>query len=228
MLIGLGFGALMGGVNALLVVKIGLNSFVATLGTMTIAEGIGFGVSHTSIVVESDPALSNFITGTFLHIPVGVWLGWALLLAIWFVYQYTPFGRLLLFIGGNRTAANLLGIPVARIRITAYILSGVIFAFGGIVLLGYLGSADPTVGSSYLLPPLSAAFLGTTAIQLGRFNAFGTLIAAYVLGVITTGLELLGASSWVGDIFDGVALLAAILMARLVRGAGASGGALGT
>jgi ribose transport system permease protein len=227
MLAGLAFGALAGLVNAGLVVGVGLNGFVATLGTMTVAEGIGYGVSNSNTVLGVSTGLQNAIQDKNLGIPNGVWLGWLVLLIMWFVYQRTPFGRLLLFIGGNREAARLLGLPVATVRVTAYVLSGIVYALGGMILLGSIGSADPSLSPQYLLPPLAAAFLGTTTIQLGRFNILGTLIGAYVLATITTGLQLLGASSWIGYVFNGAALIAAIVLARLVRGSAAGGGALG-
>jgi ribose transport system permease protein len=225
--VGIIFGAVVGAFNALLIVGFGLNSFVATLGTMTIVEGIGYGASNSQVVIGFGPSLGNFVVSDFLGIPIGIWLGWAMLVIVWLVYQWTPFGRNLLFIGGNREAARLLGFPVARIRATAYIASGVLYGLAGALLVGSIGSADPSVSVQYLLPPLAAAFLGTTTIQLGRFNALGTIVGAYTLAVIQTGLQLLGASSWVGNIFDGLALIVAIGLARLARGSGSGGSGLG-
>jgi ribose transport system permease protein len=226
-LIGIIFGGVVGAFNALLIVGFGLNSFVATLGTMTIVEGLGYGVSSSQVVIGFDPSLGNFVISDFLGIPIGIWLGWAVLVLVWLIYQWTPFGRNLLFIGGNREAARLLGFPVGRIRATAYIASGVLYGLGGALLVGSIGSADPSVSVQYLLPPLAAAFLGTTTIQLGRFNALGTIVGAYTLAVIQTGLQLLGASSWIGNVFDGVALIVAIGLARAARGSASSGSGLG-
>lgn len=226
-LIGVAFGAAVGAVNGLLVVKVGLNSFVATLGTMTVVEGIGYGVSKSTVVTLTDQGLLHATQDRFAGLPLGVWYGWILVALLWFAYEWTPFGRMLLFIGGNREAAHLLGLPVTRVRIIAYVTSGAIFGLGGVLLLGSIGSADPSISVQYLLPPLAAAFLGTTAVQLGRFNAIGGLIGAYVLATISTGLQLLGASSWVGYVFNGGALIVAIALARFARGSAAGGGALG-
>lgn len=211
------FGAIVGLVNALLVVGLGMSSFVATLGMMTVVTGIGFGISHTATITGISPSLLSTIQHRFIGLPVGVWLGWLLAVVLWLLYEWTAFGRVLLFIGGSRDAAVLLGLPVARVRAAAYVVSSIIYALAGVVLVGQLGNADPSISGQYLLPPLAAAFLGTTVIQLGRFNIGGTIIGAYLLAAITTGLQLAGASPWVGSVFNGTALLIALLLARFMR-----------
>lgn len=211
------FGSAVGAVNAFLVVGLQLSSFVATLGTMTIVEGIGYGISNENIITQLNQGYVDFITKKIVSVPFGVWIGWVLALVFWLLYEKTRFGRLLLFVGGSREAARLLGLPTSRIRVISYIGSGIVYALAGIVLVGTVGAADPSVSSQYLLPPLAAAFLGTTVIQLGRFNVVGTIIGAYFLSTISTGLALLGASTWVGDVFNGGALVVAITIARFLR-----------
>jgi ribose transport system permease protein len=103
------------------------------------------------------------------------------------------------------------------VRFAAFVGAALISAFAGVLILGQLGAADPTIGSFYLLTPYAAAFLGTTAIQLGRFNAPGTLIGLYLLVVAITGLELAGMPTWVQEVFNGGALVTAILFARMTR-----------
>jgi ribose transport system permease protein len=211
------FGAVVGLVNALLVVGLGLSSFVATLGVMTVVTGIGFGISHTAVITDISPSLLSTIQHRLVGLPVGVWLGWLLAVVLWLLYEWTAFGRVLLFIGGSRDAAVLLGLPVARVRAAAYVVSSIIYALAGVVLVGQIGAADPSISAQYLLPPLAAAFLGTTVIQLGRFNIGGTIVGAYLLAAISTGLQLAGASPWVGSVFNGAALLIALLLARFTR-----------
>jgi ribose transport system permease protein len=213
----LAFGVAAGAINALLVVGFRLNAFVATLGTMTLITGLGYGVVNSNVISGVSPGLSSAVRTSIGGVPVGVTYGWILAIIVWAVYEFTPFGRYLLFIGGNRNAARLLGLPVARVRVIAYLVSGALFALGGIILTGYLGSADPSIGPQYLLAPLAGAFLGTTVVQIGRFNVIGTVIGLYILVAISTGLELLGASAWVGDVFNGGALVGAVGFARLVQ-----------
>ena len=226
-LIALVFGALVGLLNAILVVKLGLNSFIATLGTMTVVEGLGYGISTSTVITGTSQGFVNLISDEILGIPVAVWLGWLLAAVFWLIYEHTAFGRYLLFIGGNRSASTLLGLPTARVRLLAYVLSGITSSLAGMILLGTLTSADPTISPQYLLPPLAGVFLGTAAIQIGRFNIVGTMVGLYLLVTISTGLEFLGMASWVGEVFNGIALVAAIGLARLTRQSTATESALG-
>jgi ribose transport system permease protein len=212
----LAIGLLAGLVNGFMVVVLKLSSFIATLGTMSVAEGVALSISHSTILTGLPAALTTTMQNGPGGVPLGAIIGWALLIVLWLVFEYTPFGRYLLFIGGNRTAAELLGLPVRRVRITAYALTGVLYASTGIVLAGMLGSVDPTSDATFLLSPLAAAFLGTTVFQLGRFNAWGTAVSIYVLAAISTGLQILGASAWVGDVFEGGALIVAIALSRIL------------
>lgn len=215
-------GLVFGLVNGLLVVGLGLNSFVATLGTMTAIEGLTYGISNSQVIPGIPGGITSISSSSWLSIPLAVWFGWALVVAAWIIYERTRYGRYLLFVGGNRRAANIAGVPTWRVRMVAYVGSGLIYGFCGFILAATLGSADPSIGTQYLLPPLAAAFLGSTTIQVGRFNAIGTLVGAYLLMLIGSGLELAGVASWATDIFDGAALVAAIILAKIL--AGRSGG----
>jgi ribose transport system permease protein len=211
-------GVIVGSINALMVVKLKLNSFIATLGMQTALGGITYGITGSQIVVGLPNSFLDFGRDSIIGIPLNIWYGWILCVVVWVIYEFTVYGRHLLFIGGNQTAARLAGIRVQADRTLAYMISGLIYAFAGLILASVVGSADPSAGLEYLLPPLAGAFLGTTAIQLGRFNVWGTVVGVYLLMVISTGLELLGAASWVADVFDGAALIVAIGFARLAIG----------
>jgi len=210
--VGLGVGL----INGFMVVILKLSSFIATLGTMSVAEGLALAVSRSQILTGLPKALTSTMQDGPGGVPLGAIIGWGLLVILWLIFEYTPFGRYLLFIGGNRKAAELLGLPVRRVRIAAYAMTGLLFAAAGLVLAGMLGSVDPTSDATFLLSPLAAAFLGTTVFQLGRFNAWGTGVAIYVLAIISTGLQILGASAWVGDVFQGGALIIAIALSRVL------------
>jgi ribose transport system permease protein len=220
----LAIGLVAGLVNGCLVVLLKLPALIATLGTLSLCEGAALGITNQQVVSLSPKSplvqvLSNGPGG----IPVGSLIAWGIFLVVWLTFEFTPFGRYLLFVGGNRRAAELLGLPVTYLRMLAYTVSALLYAAAGIVLMGMIGTVDPTSDTSYLLPPLAAVFLGTTVFQVGRFNAWGTILAIYTLAVITTGLELFGLNAWVGDLFNGLALIAAILLARfLTRGSSAA------
>lgn len=214
--IGLALGLVVGVVNGLLVVVVGLDGFIATLATMTAVDGLAYGVSGGTVLSGFPKGLQHFASADIGGIPLSVIYGLAIALIAWYVFQWTPWGRYLLFVGGNRDASRLAGINIGRIRFLAFVICGIVAAFGGVVLASTVGSADPSIGPQYLLPPFAAAFLGTTVINIGRFNAPGTVIGLYLLVIVVTGLELLGAPSWIGDVFDGVALVVAISFARFI------------
>lgn len=214
---GIGFGLLCGAINALLVVFFGLDSFVATLGMMTVIGGLGYGISSSTVITGISSSLTSLVISGPGGLSMGVIYGWILAVVIYLLCQFTLFGRYLFVIGGNIMASLAMGLPVRRVRTIAYVVSGGIFGLAGVLLVGSLGSADPTISTQFLLPPLAGAFLGTTVFQLGTFNVPGTLTGIYLLTVMSTGIQLLGASAWVGTVFDGFALIGAIGFARLAR-----------
>lgn len=211
LLLGLAVGAL----NAVLVVVVGVDSFVTTLGSFTAMAGFCYLVTGSRIVAGVPDFFVNFSRSTVAGIPLVTLYAWALVALLWFVYQRTPLGRYTLFIGGNRVAARLAGLRVSTIRVGAYLVSGLLAAFVGIVFAGYFGAVDPSVGGQYMLQPFAAVYLGATALAVGRFNAVGTLVALYLLTIGITGLQLLGAQTWVTNVFYGLALMIAVTAAKL-------------
>jgi ribose transport system permease protein len=214
-LLGLAFAVLGGVINGFLIVSLGLNSFVTTLAMMIILSGISMAVTDSNVISSVPEPISSFASERFWGLPAAVYYGWALALVVWYVYERTPLGRYLLFTGGNADAARLIGVPVQRIRFGAFVVSAVLAFFAGLVLASTIGAIDPTSASQYLLSPFVAAFLGSTCIHVDRFNSLGTVLAVYLVAVGITGLQLLGASFWVSDVFNGATLIAAIAVAHL-------------
>lgn len=215
--VGLAIGPVVGLINGLLVVQFGIDSIIATLGTLTILTGLATLISDGSLISTFPVGLTDFASHKWLGLPTTVWAGWIIALAIWYVFEFTPCGRYMLFTGGNPGAADLAGLPVTKLRVGAFIVSGTLGAFAGLLFSGALGSVDPTAGAAYLLPPITAAFLGASAIKLGRFNVMGTIVAIYLLAVGITGLQLLGLQSWIADVFNGACLIVAVGFAILFR-----------
>lgn len=215
LLVSLALGLVVGVVNGALIVGVGVDSFVVTLGSFSALAGVAYLITGSSIVAGVPAELVNAVRSGVLGIPLVTWYAWLLAAVLWFVYQLTPLGRYMLFIGGNSDAARLAGIPVDRIRFGAYVVSGLLASLVGIVFLGYFGAVDPGVGAQYMLQPLAAAFLGTTAIVIGRFNSLGTVVALYLLIVGITGLQVLGAQTWVTNLFYGLALVVAVTASKL-------------
>ncbi len=205
-----------GVVNGVLIVTLKLNAFVTTLGMMTLLTGLGYALTNYSVVFGMPGGVLALSRNQILGLPQIVYFGWALLLVMWYLYEFTPYGRHLRFTGENARRARLAGVRIGALRFSAFVAAAAISGLAGVMFAGQTGAVDPTVGPQYLLPPYAAAFLGTTTIQIGRFNAWGTLVALYVLAVGVTGLELFGAPTWVAEVFDGAALIAAIAFARAV------------
>ncbi|MET0447205.1 MAG: ABC transporter permease [Aeromicrobium sp.] len=214
-------GVLIGVVNAVLVVRIGINSFIATLGMSSVLAALSFWISDGTQLVAAVP--SSYVDlgqGTFLGMPNPVWYAIAIGVVLLYVTELTTVGRYLYAIGGNTEAARLVGIRVDRVLFGSLVFSAVLAAFAGIVLSAQLGSSSPDVGPPYLLPAFSAVLLGATQIKTnGRVNVVGTLVAVVLLATGIFGLQLAGAPSFISSLFNGVALIVAVALSlRANRG----------
>jgi ribose transport system permease protein len=207
---------LCGAVNGLLTVYCGLNSFVVTLGTSSVIGGLLYAITDSQSIQPMPASLVEFSTGRFLGLPHLVWYAWIIAAILWVVLELTPYGRYLLFVGGSRLTSELIGIRAQRLAFTSYVAAALLAAFAGVVLAGSLGTVNPTIGAEFLLTPYAAAFLGAAAIQVGRFNVIGTVLAVYLVAVGQTGLILLGSPPWVSNVFEGAILVAAIGFSKLV------------
>lgn len=210
-------GTLIGGINAALVVGLKIDSFIATLGMSTLITGIGLWIAGSTIVSNVPDALVAVAGTKLLGVPLVVYYAFALAFILWYVLTYRPVGRYMYFVGSNAEVARLAGIKSARVKAGAFIASAFIFGIAGVMQAGTVGAADPTAGPSFMLPAFAAAFLGATAVRIGKFNIWGTMIASYLLFTGITGLALLGFTGWVQNVFNGAALLIAVIAARFAR-----------
>jgi len=212
-------GAAVGVVNGAIVVLLDLDPLITTLGSATFVAGIVLWISDSRTIGGiSNDLVNPVVVEEFLGISLEFYYGLALCIALWYVLEYTPLGRRLIFVGRGRPVARLSGLRVARIRFGALVASGAISALAGVLYAGTIGGADPSSGASFLLPAFAAAFLGATSIVPGRFNPWGSLIAVYFLVTGITGLQLVGVKSFVQQLFYGGALVLAVALSRLVRG----------
>lgn len=209
----LGVGLVVGVVNTVLVVQLGVSSFIATLGMGTILAAVEVIVSSNS----QPPPPSSAGWNKFTQLSVGgfqIVVIYLLVLALflWWLLEHTPAGRYLYAIGGNSDAARLSGVRVGRWTGVSLILSAGIAGLAGIF---FVSQAGPSLsfGATLLLPAFAAAFLGSTQLQPGRFNVWGTLIAIYVLATGVQGLQLVSGAQWLNDMFNGVALIVAVALA---------------
>ena len=217
-LVALAAGLMIGVVNGLITVIFGIESLIVTLGMGTVAAGLTLWISNSNTVSGISQNLVNpVVVWRFLGIPVEFYYALGVALVLGYVMEFVPVGRRLLMVGRGREVARLGGMHVNRIRILALVCSGGIGAVGGVLFAGTSGAADPSSATGLLLPAFAAAFLGATAIVPGRFNVPGTLIGVYFLVTGITGLQLLGAQTYVQNLFYGGALIAAVVFSQLAR-----------
>jgi ribose transport system permease protein len=207
-------GLVIGLVNAFIVVRLHVDSFIGTLGMSSILlAGTEWITGGGQIANGVSPSFTAIGQNQLWGLPLPVFYMVALAIVLWWLLEYTPIGRYLYGIGGNPQAARLAGIRVGRVTTGAFLVSGLVAAFSGVVLAAQLGSASPDVGGPYLLPAFSAVFLGATQVFPGRVNVPGTLIAIFLLATGVKGLQLAGAPGYINDLFNGAALIIAVALA---------------
>jgi len=207
-------GAAVGLLNGLLVVRVRIDSFIATLGMSSILLAMIAWISSSQQILGLSNSFQKLGTTEIFGLTLPVYLMLAVALVAWYVLELTPVGRHVYATGGNTEAARLAGVRTSAVVVVALVCCGAIAAFSGVLVSSALGTGDPTIGPAYLLPAFSAAFLGSTQFRGGRFNIWGTVLAVYVLATGVKGLQLAGAPIWIPDLFNGVALLLAVGLAK--------------
>jgi ribose transport system permease protein len=217
-LIVLVIGTLIGAINGAVTVLSGIDPFIVTLGTATVIDGVVLWTSHQNTIAGVSPGLSNLVIGdSFLGLPLVFYFAVILAAVLSLVLNNLPVGRRLLYVGLGKEVARLSGVADRRVRFGALTIAGTVSAVAGVLYVGMSGAADPTSGTTLLLPAYAAVMLGATTIIPGRFNPWGCLVAVYFLGTGITGMQLLGAQSYVQDLFYGTALVLAVVLSQLVR-----------
>jgi ribose transport system permease protein len=211
-LIGIGFGCISG----LLVTKGRLQPFIATLVTMTVFRGL------TMIFMDGKPisnlgdsfALKFMGKGNLFGIPFPVILFILAFLIFIFLLEKTVFGRRVYAAGSNPVSAKLAGVNIDLTKLTVYAISGGMAALSGLILLSRLGSAQPTLGTSYEMDAIASVALGGTSMSGGRGRVWGTFVGVLIIAVLNNGLNILGVSSYYQDVVKGIVILIAVLSDR--------------
>lgn len=212
-------GALIGLINGAITLYFRVHSLIVTLGVGTFLHGVTLWIGNSQTISGVSPGLMEWvIIQRFWGIPIAFYYAILLAVLIWYMLSYTAFGQHLLFTGRGREVGRLTGVAVGRVRLTAFVLSGLMGAIAGILYTGTTGSANPSSGTFLLLPAFAAAFLGATCIKPGRFNPWGSVIAVYFLVTGINGLSVLGFRTFVQDLFYGGALVLAVMVSQLVSG----------
>ena len=206
-----------GALNGWLVVRLGVNTIVVTLGMGTFLLGIGLWITNMTSVFGLPREFSQVALFPIGTIPIGFFYGLVLMLFFAYVLQFTPLGRNMRFVGENREVSRLSGVRVTRIRFGAFTFAGLIAGIGGVIVTAGTGGYDATVSQMYLLPIFAATFLGSAILQPGRFNPLGTLIAIFFLSTGVIGLQMLGAAGWVQNVFYGGVLVIAVTISTVLH-----------
>lgn len=210
-------GVVVGLINGALVEFAQIDSFIATLGTGSILYALTGWITGGARIVPGVHGLpvgfTNLTNSRFLTLPITFYYVVGLVVVLWLCLEHLPVGRYLYVVGANPRAAELVGISRRKIVILAFVGSGVVTAFAGVLLAAQQQIGDPSAGNSYLLPAFVGALLGSTTIKPGRANAVGTLVAVSILAIGLSGLQQKGAAFWVTPLFNGLTLLAAVGMA---------------
>jgi len=211
MIIAVLVGGAIGAFNALIILKLKIDSFIATLGMGSVLSGIGLWITGgTSLTGLSQALVNDVVVRRLFGISYEFYYALVLMMVLWYIFRYTAIGRRLLFVGKNREVARLSGVRVSRIRFGAFTVAGMFGAVAGIVYSGTSGTTNPSAGLVYLLPAYAAAFLGATCIDIGDFNPIGTVSAVFFLVTGVQGLAMLGVGNFVQDIFYGAALILSV------------------
>ncbi|WP_068110975.1 ABC transporter permease [Tropicimonas marinistellae] len=218
-------GAFVGAVNGVLIAFFKVPAFVATLGSLYVARGVALlmtnGLTYNNL--SGDPSLGN--TGfdwlgfnRIAGVPIGVIVLAVIAVATGLMLTRSAFGRWLYSSGGNEHAAELSGVPVKRVKIIVYMLSGACAAIAGLVLSSQLTSAGPTAGFTYELTAIAAVVVGGASLMGGRGTVRGTMLGAFVIGFLSDGLVIIGVSSYWQTVFTGAVIVLAVMLNSIQYG----------
>lgn len=205
----LAVGAGLGFINGILVTKLRLHSLVLTIGTAGIYGGITL-VLTKGVAITGIPAEIQFLgRGTLYGIPVPFIIMLAVLAIGTFITLKTPFGRYMYAVGNNTQAAKMLGIKVDRIRVAIFTLAGLLAALAGLLMVARLGTAQPSIGDTWVLPPIAASVIGGVATTGGIGTPLGAIFGAAIIAIIENIIVLFGVSPyWQGVVSGAIVVLA--------------------
>lgn len=222
----LAFGALVGLVNAFLIVRLCVPDLLATLAMMFLLSGLqliptaGRSISAGLILPDGSKATGAYDPAFLLigrysiygTLPVAVMLMTAVAIVLFILTERTRIGRLLFATGGNEVATRLAGASTTRLRTLAYVISGVLASLGGIVIAARVGRGDVSSGGSLLMDSVAAALIGFAVLNLRRPNVLGTIVGAVFVGVLLNGLTMLNAPYYTQDFVKGAVLVGALAL----------------
>jgi ribose transport system permease protein len=210
-------GATIGLLNGLIVCGLGVNPLIATLGMMLIARGFALVLTEGFSLTNLPPDFSIFGQSRILGLPVMVWLMLVIVVAGDVALRRTRFLRQAYFIGSNEKSAALSGIPVNKVRIVCFVISGVLASFAGVMLASRLMSGTPTAGNALELQVLAAAVIGGASLRGGEGTIFGAALGVIFVALISNAMTMLAISIYWQMIVTGLVLVLAVAVDMVTR-----------
>lgn len=212
-------GVFVGFINGVLITRLNVAPFIATLGTLYIARGAALlssgGRTFPNLSGNADYGSSSFPAigaGTFLGLPVQIWMLIAVGLVAAYIAKRTPLGRHIYAVGGNERGAALSGVKVNRVKLFVYMFSGFCAAIVGLIIASQLQAAHPATGETFELNAIAAAVLGGTSLSGGRGKIGGTIVGAFVISILSDGLVMMSVSSFWQTVIKGLVIVAAVVI----------------
>jgi len=222
MVLAVAVGILVGLLNGLLVTRLGVAPFIATLGTLYVARGAALLISdgatfpnlvgHESLGNTGFPVLG---AGTLFGLPWPIWVMVVFTAVAAYMARKTPLGRQIYAVGGNETAARLSGVRVNKVKLITYMISGCCAAVVGLIIASQLVASHPATGDTFELNAIAVVVLGGTSLMGGRGTIGGTIIGAFVIGILVNGMVLLGVSEFWQIVIKGTVIVLAVVVDQL-------------
>lgn len=223
-LITLAVGAGVGVVNGLFITRLRVTPFIQTLGMLYVARGaaqlISGGATYGDLTGKATLGNTGFSvlgTGGFLGLPFSIWIMIVLAVVATWIARRTVFGLQVFALGGNERAAELSGVRTDRVKIFTYAIAGFCAAIAGLIIAARLGAANPSIGTTYELNAIAVVVLGGASLFGGVGTIGGTIIGAFVLGVLSNGMVLLGISDFWQTVITGAVIIFAVVIDQLQR-----------
>ncbi|KXF75183.1 sugar ABC transporter permease [Paramesorhizobium deserti] len=217
-------GVAIGAINGLLITRLNVAPFIATLGVLYVARGLALlssgGRTFPNLVGNPELGTTGFPilgSGTLLGMPISIWLLIVVGFCAAYLAQRTPLGRQIYAVGGNERAAALSGVRVNRVKMFVYMFSGFCAAIVGLIISSELVAAHPATGETFELNAIAAAVLGGTSMSGGRGRIGGTIVGAFVIGILSDGLVMMGVSSFWQIVIKGLVIIAAVVVDQFQR-----------
>jgi len=214
----LAVGALVGAVNAILIIRFGLNGFIVTLGMLIVLRGALTGISGGQTFFHLPESMLYLGTTPWFGVPASIWICLTLFAVAIVVLGWTSFGRSLYAIGGNVDAARAAGIRTGRVLWIVIVTGSVLAALAGLLLSGRLASVASAQGNGYIFTVFAAAVIGGISLNGGKGTMFGAFTGILLLFMIQNVLTLAGIpAQWIGAL-NGLIILAALIVSRITGG----------